>query len=197
MTYGTLKRTVLALLDVNAEEQETAGSLLATVSASFPSLYNTVARKTTQFLKNIEREVLLSFEPCAGGVCAPLPTDFMAVCEARVFDGGHARDIEIRGNTAFIAGGAEGEYTLRYFAYPAPADGMTDGATVLDFDDFTADTVAYGMAAELCHSLYPGDMTRYMRLATEYDERIANAAPRIGERSVVNRVFGRRRGGVQ
>ena len=44
----------------------------------------------------------------------------------------------------------------------------------LDFDDYILDTVVFGAAMDLCQSLYPDNAGKYMRLATEYDERMAN-----------------------
>lgn len=92
--------------------------------------------------------------------------------------------------TLYIGGVTEGK--LSYYAYPTVDPTDTDAP--LPFDDIVADTVAYGAAAELCHAVYPTDMKLYMRLATEFDGRLAAGAPRSGERGVANSVFGRRGG---
>lgn len=194
MTYGMLRRRILALLDVK-EEETAAGGFSHMPETALPGAVNSAARKAALLLRCIYKQAEIAVQKETNGLSAALPPDFIsakALCHA----GQHRKvEFEIAGDRIFLRNGDVGMYTLGYFAYPAPVDEETPGERELDYDDLMADIVAYGTAAELCHSLYPGDVKRYMRLATEFDERIANAAPRSGEETVKNSVFGRRRGG--
>lgn len=194
MTYGMLRRRILALLD-GKEEEMAAGGFSHMPETALTGAVNAAARKAALLSKCIYRRAALTVQKGADGLSAALPQDFISaktLCRA-----GQRREMEFElvGGRIFLRGGEDGAYTLGYFAYPAPVDEETPGEYELDYDDLTADIVAYGTATELCHSLYPGDVKRYMRLATEFDERLLAAVPRSGEETVKNGVFGRRRGG--
>lgn len=62
--------------------------------------------------------------------------------------------------------------TNKYYAYPPAITTSTADNATLGYDGIYADAVAYGAAAELCTGIYPGDIRRYMELATSYDERL-------------------------
>ena len=62
----------------------------------------------------------------------------------------------------------------------------TDDDKPLDFDDYILDTLVVGTAMELCANLYPDDNVKYIRFATEYDERMAN----MYERSIKEKASG-------
>ena len=103
--------------------------------------------------------------------------------EAFVPEGNHLR---------LLSDGA-GTYELTYYAYPAFTDMEADADTEIGLDDFASDAIAYGAAAELCQNIYPGDMTRYMRLVTEWEERIAHICPTSAETKISNTVFTKER----
>lgn len=195
MTYGMLRDRILMLLDIDGEQPAAMGSVLAAADRLLPDSVFAAARKTALILKCIVRTVSLRFERGADGVSAGLPSDFISAkklrCGRKIYDGG---SFEAVGGRLWSLAAGEGTYELTYYAYPARLDESADGDTELEFDDYAADTIAYGAAAELCHSVYPGDMKRFMRLITEFDERLVNAAPRSGDRAVANFMFGKRRG---
>ena len=181
MTYGMLRDRILSLLDIGTEELASEGSLLSAADGLLPQTVDATARKAALLLKCI--------------VKTAVPSDFISAKQLRCGRKTYGSESfeAVGGRLWFFAAGA-GTYELVYFAYPARIDGSIDGDKELEFDDYAADIVAYGAAAELSHSLYPGDMKRFMRLATEFDERAANAAPRSGDSAVRNAVFGRKRG---
>ena len=80
----------------------------------------------------------------------------------------------------------KGIYTLVYYAFPEKLDENTDDDKALDFDDYILDTLVVGTAMELCANLYPDDNVKYVRFATEYDERMAN----MYERSIKEKANG-------
>ena len=75
-----------------------------------------------------------------------------------------------------------GTYTFVYYAYPTAVTGDTASTYEPELDDYVCDAAAYAAAAELCGRLYPGDNARYMRLMTEYDDRMV----RLYEKSIKN-----------
>lgn len=84
---------------------------------------------------------------------------------------------------------AAGEKT--YYAFPEQITEKTDDEVELGYDGEAADVTAYGAAMELCGRIYPADVRKYMRIATEYDERMAAVCERNVKR-VNNGVFGGR-----
>lgn len=195
MTYGMLRDRILSLLDIGTEEIASAGSLLLAADSLMPQTVDATARKTALLLKCIVKTVVLRFEHGEHGAMAALPSDFICAkqlrCGRKIYG---SESFEAAGGKLWLFAAGAGIYELTYFAYPLRIDENIDGDTELEFDDYAADIVAYGAAAELSHNLYPGDMRRFMRLATEFDERVANAAPRSGDSAVRNSVFGRKRG---
>lgn len=79
----------------------------------------------------------------------------------------------------------------RYYAFPEQITETTDDETELGYDGEAADIVSYGAAMELCGRIYPGDIRKYMRIATEYDERVAAVCQKNVSR-VGNGMFGGR-----
>jgi len=195
MTYGMLRGRILSLLDISMEEAASEGSLLLAAERLLPQTADAAARKTALLLKCIVKTERVCFENGADGVFAVLPSDFISAkqlrCGRKIYG---SESFAAAGGKLWLFSGKPGRYELTYFAYPVRIDETMDGDTALELDDYAADIVAYGAAAELSHSLYPGDMKRFMRLITEFDERVANASPRSGELTVRNSVFGRKRG---
>lgn len=195
MTYGMLRDRILSLLDVSTDEVTHAGSLLLAADRLLPQTVDAAARKTALLLKCIVRTESLCFQIGAEGVYAALPSDFISAKQLRCGRKTYGDEsFEAVGGRLWLFSAGAGTYELTYFAYPMRVDESIDGDVEMEFDDYAADIVAYGVAAELSHSLYPGDMKRFMRLMTEFDERIANASPRSGDGAVRNSVFGRKRG---
>ncbi len=194
MTYETLKHKILALLSVDESDKE-EGSAYAMIEPLLPFTIDSVLRKTALILKNIMCTDILFFEKGAVGVQARLPASAFAVRHIQ-------KNGKIYGSESFMMIGrelvffedGEGEFTVFYYAFPAPYCEDTDDFAEVPFDDAAADAVAYGAAGELSHTLYPSDMTRYMRLMTEYDARIAGDSSRVGEDAVHNSFFAKARG---
>ena len=195
MTYGDLKKRVYFLLDIKETDTYMEESLAASGLAALPAPLNAIMRKAALYLHAIYRMADFRFEKDENGVYTTLPNDVALVreivCGGRVFG---AEAFETVGGKLFFLGGKEGIYSVGYYAYPTAIGSNTSEETELALNEFLADTVAYGAAAERCHSLYPTDMKRYIRLATEFDERLASAFPRAGERKISNTFFGKRRG---
>lgn len=195
MTYGMLKRQISALLDLDTDAVQTQGSLLGLLNARISPAVHSAVRKTAVYLGGVVKQAVLSFVRDGDAVTAPLPQDFISAL--RLGRGGrtYGREAFVReGRSLRLSACGEGLYELTYDAYPAFTDMETDADREIGLDEFAAEAAAYGAAAELCQSIYPGDMTRYMRLATEFDERLVNAFPRTAEKSVSNTVFGKGRG---
>ena len=71
--------------------------------------------------------------------------------------------------------------------------GDTDDSYEFELDDFACDAAAYAVAAELCSRLYPGDNARYMRLMTEFDDRMVHLYE-VGLKNTVGSLFSAGRG---
>lgn len=195
MTYGELKRQVFARLDLDFDRPAEPGSLRETADVLLIRLLPAMLRKTAMLSGCIQRSAELCFTREGNAVCAVLPDDVLAVQE--IFASGRRYrmpSFETVGRKLFFFEAEAGSYEVIYAACPEIPDAGTPDETELEIDDYTADIVVCGVAGELAQSLYPGDMTRYMRLMTEYDERILHLTPRTGERGVADTVFGRGRG---
>ncbi len=195
MTYGILKQKIFSLLNIDGNDIMTEGSALALVTSALPYTVDAVSRKVALHLKNIVREETLRFERGAVGVQATLPE--MAFGVREIVKNGRSYNAEcftLIGRNIILFEHGEGDFTVFYYAFPEVCTEQTADEMELPFDDFAADIVAYGAAGELSHTVYPSDMTRYMRLMTEFDERISSAMQRMGEVSLKNSFFGKRRG---
>lgn len=194
MTYGMLKKRICSLLDVDMDAVGADGSLLSVLNAQISPAVGAAVRKVAVYLMAIIKKTELVFERNGSEILALLPSDFISGIRIRRGGRTYGRDsFELLGGRIRLLSGTEGTYELTYCAYPMFTDMESDADTDIGFDDFAADTAAYGAAAELCHSIYPGDMKRYMRLATEFDERLVNAAPRSGDNRIADSVFRKRR----
>ena len=167
MTYGILKQKIFALLDIDGNDIMTEGSAIARIASALPYTVDAVSRKVALHLKNI-------------------------LCCATLRFG--AESFTLIGKNIIFFERGEGDFTVFYYAYPDVYTDETGDETEIPFDDLVADIVAYGAAGELSHTIYPSDMVRYMRLMTEYDERIAAYLPRTGEATVRNSLFSKRKG---
>ena len=78
-----------------------------------------------------------------------------------------------------------------YYALPKQITEKTSDEDELEYDGIAADITAYGAAMELCGRVYPSDIGKYMRIATEYDERVSALCAQT-LRTVGNGMFGKR-----
>ncbi len=190
MTYGELKKRIYALLDIDAKEEDTIGSLAYFVKDSLVQCVNAAARKTALAFRSIYKTTDLYFEKSEIGISALLPTDVALVRE--IYSGRRrygAVSFERAGNTLYFFGAKEGFYTVGYYAYPKSLSARLPDTVVLEMSDDVWDTVAYGVCAELCMKVYPGDMKRYMRLATEFDKRLTEQYPAASVSGIRDAVF--------
>ncbi len=173
MTLNNIKEKIYALLDIDLSENAPFENVYKSIEAKLPAVVDMVGRKLASYTKSIKRSCSLTFTKDKRGAVAELPLDFCSL--AYVEDGAlaYGREcFEIFGASIYGIGIDAGEYTFVYYAYPAPVTSETEESTELYADAYFGDTVAYGTAAELCAEVYPNDIRRYMRLATEYDERL-------------------------
>lgn len=191
MTYGDLKKRIYTLLDIDIREENTVGSSASLIKDALVQTVNDVARKTAFALKAIYKTADLYFERDDVGVSALLPSDVALVREiCRGTRRYGAVSFERAGNTLYFFGAKEGFYTVGYYAFPRPLGvSLPDTASLTEMSDAVWETVAYGVCAALCMKVYPTDMKRYMRLATDFDERITAYAPTAPVSAVRDTVF--------
>lgn len=195
MTYGELKKRVYSLLDIDGREEDTAGSLAYLIREALVQTVNATARKAAVYLKAIYKTETLYFEKDEIGIRTELPEDAALIKEIRKGSRRYGTvSFERVGNTLFFFGAKEGFYTVGYYAFPVPLEASVKDGALLEMSDALWDAVAYGVCAELCTKAYPGDMKRYMRLATEFDERMTAAYPSGGASGMCERVFSKKRG---
>lgn len=170
MTVKEMKNKIYALLDIEEE-----GSVFERTDEYIAYVIDSAAKKVAVYTKSIKKSIVLTFSSKNGKVSAELPSDFAAFCyvrAGRVYFGRENFEI-VSGRLRSDVIGA-GAHELVYVAFPAEINTETDENTDLCLDAYVCDTVCYGAAMELCTNIYPTDVQRYMRLATEYDERLAN-----------------------
>ena len=160
MDIKEMKDKIYSLLDIGKLEDE---SLLI-------SAIESAARKIALYAKCIRKSAKIFFSAENGENTAVLPEDFAFFLCVKRGRGIYGRErFEIIGRkikSAFLVGECE----LLYCAYPPPAE---NEQTVLFEDAYVCDTAVYGAAMVLLTALRPADVQRYMRIATEYDERMA------------------------
>ncbi len=195
MTYAEMKERILSLLDIDGGEARTAGSMTDVVLAALPAALNATAHKTALYKKPIVKQAVLAFAKGAMGLVAEMPRDGFGIVSAEK-DGRRygAERFTVLGQHIVLFRGAEGEYTVCYYAFPPDVTAETADTEELLYDASMADAVAFGTAGALSHLVYPTDLTRYMRLMTEYDERMTAEPSRVGDTAVKNTLFRRKRG---
>ena len=194
MTYGMLKEQISALLDLEDGTVATEGSLLNILNARITPAVRSVVRKVAMYQKGFVKRMTLEFVRNGHVALALLPTDFISAIRLQRAGKAYGRESFVpEGNHLRLLSGGAGVYELTYYAYPAFTDMEADADTEIGLDDFASDAIAYGAAAELCQNIYPGDMTRYMRLVTEWEERIAHICPTSAETKISNTVFTKER----
>ena len=194
MTYGKLKQRIYALLDLSSESAVSEGAVIDAVNDALPDAVSSAARKIAATLLCVSRRADVSFSYDGSLICATLPNDFLSL--KAVYSGGKrhlASEFETAGGKIYGSCMTVGTADMFYNAYPEDTSEYGDDDE-LEFDDAHADILAYGAALELCSTAFPGDYRRYVVLATEYDERMANACLYGGRTDrVVNSLYSKRR----
>jgi hypothetical protein len=164
MNIKDMKKRIYSILDIPALADESA--VLAAIDSA--------ARKIALYTKCIKKYKKIAFMKEKDVFAATLPEDFASFCYIR-------RGVRVYGRERFeiVSGKIKstalcGECELIYFAYPPEACKAESDEVIIFSDDYMSDAAVYGAAMELCGSIRPGDIQRYMRIATEYDERMAN-----------------------
>ena len=182
MNIKEMKNKIYSLLDLPALQDE---------SALFAAL-DSASRKIALYAKCIKKSEAVFFSAEKGGMSADLPSDFAAFARvergARVFP---REFFEIIGKK-IKSTAVSGECELVYYAYPPSARECGEDGELFA-DAYICDTAVYGAAMELCASVAPSDVQRYMRIATEYDERMAGIISGAGA-CVANTFFSGMRG---
>ena len=192
MTYGELKKRIYTLLDMDANAESAVGSLNALVRDAIIPTVNAVAARAAVPLRAIYKKAELYFEKDDLGVSALLPTDVALVREISKGPRRYgAVSFEKAGNILYFFGAKEGFYTVGYYAFPRPLSDCLPDTAVLEMPDPVWNTIAYGVCAELCTKVYPGDMKRYMRLSTEFDRRMTEQYPSSAVQNIRDAVFSR------
>jgi len=185
MNIKEIKNKIYAILDTPRFSDESA------LTAALDS----AARKVAVYTKCIKKSEAVFFCAENGVYSAELPEDFAVFayvkCGARIW-GRECFEIIERKIKSFAVGG---ECELVYYAYPPAINALSAEETEVFADSYACDAAAYGAAMELCISIYPSDIQRYMRIATEYDERMASMMSRACAQ-VANTFFSGMRGAM-
>ena len=194
MTYGKLKQRIYSLLDLKTETGAVNGSVYDAVGSSLVEAVNSSMRKTAALLKCCVKRESVTFVR-DGSLCkADLPDDFISL--RTVYSGGKkyaAQSFDAVGDKIYSSDVPYGTADVFYYAYPTALTTPGDNDE-MEFDDLRCDITAYGAALELCGEAYPGDYDKYRVIATEYDERMANALIYGGRADrVTNALYGKRR----
>lgn len=180
MNITEMKKRIYALIDMPPLEDESA--LIAAIESA--------ARKIALYTKCIRKSAKIVFSAENSGAEAEIPADFAAFCYIKRGTRVYGRECFEITSGKIKSSALAGECELAYFAYPPAADG---GETELFADEYICDTAVYGAAMDMLSALRPADVQRYMRIATEYDERMANMISGTGA-GVANAFFGGRGG---
>ncbi len=196
MTLKNIKDKIYSLLDIEISEHSASENIYKDTEAKINSLIDSVGRKLAVYTKRIKKKCSLVFGYGDGEISAVLPADFAAFFYIEKDRKVYGREaFEIIEGKIYGRGISCGTYTLVYYSCPPVLNKNSDENTELYDDTYFGDIVAYGVAAELCADIYPSDLRRYMRLATEYDERLLNIMTSAGETGkVANGFFGSARG---
>lgn len=167
MKLKDMKNKICALLDISGDEETFVNYSAAVIDSA--------AKKVAVYTKSIKKSADIEFLPDNGKVSAVLPEDFAAFCYVRsgkIYYGREVFEIISEKIRSDIIGA--GVFEIVYTAFPPEINSQTQEETEIFINDYICDAVCYGAAMELCSNFYPSDVQRYMRLATEYDERLAN-----------------------
>lgn len=171
MTLGNLKNKIYALL--SADEKTSLPALCYAIDSA--------QRKVASLCGGIKRDAEIKF--VLGK--ADAPKDFMRAGE-------NTPRIDFYDGRLMLPSKESKTVKITYYAYPAEITDDTPDTTELELSALAADTVSYGAAGELCSSVRPGDVRRYMEIMTEYDERMAGLYS-VGIKNIKPAVFAGRR----
>lgn len=152
-------------IDTASEESKLDAAMIKSIDMAL--------RKIARDTKCLRREAALTFTAGSDGKFSAEMPDGLFAIDSR--DGIYACDGRLFSDKA-------GTYTFVYYVYPTAVTGDTASTYEPELDDYACDAAAYAAAAELCGRLYPGDNARYMRLMTEYDDRMV----RLYEKNIKN-----------
>lgn len=185
MTFGNLCDKIEAL--IGADELSFGGNtteLKNNLKSAMIKSIDTYMRKIAVDARALKKSATVTFYMHNGKPCANKPADFFAAAEP---DGVYA-------GADFLFAEKAGTYTIVYYAYPADVTDTLSDSAEMELDDFACDAVAYAAAAELCQKLYPDDRYRYMRLMTEYDDRMAAIFKKGIHTAQLGSIFSAKRG---
>lgn len=184
MTLKEIKTKIYALLDTSEGDELLSNALAPAIDSA--------AKKTALYTRCMKKRATLQFLSENGKASASLPNDMASFCYIEAGRERYGREyFDIIDGKIYSKAFGAGVFELVYAAFPPTIDAGTDDKTELALGEYACDIVCYGAAMELCSCVHPNDAQRYMRLATEYDERMANLLTAASEcRSVANKFFG-------
>lgn len=193
MTLKEIKNKIYAILDIDTSAGE--GSVYSKVEGYITYIIDGALKKTALYAKCIKKSVQLYFSAENGKMSATLPEDFASfyyVRAGRVY-GRECFEIISQKIRTRCAGIFAAE--LVYVAFPETITADTDENAEIPLPENVMDTACYACAMEICTNIYPADVQRYMRIATEYDERNALLLSAAAEaNNIANGFFSHARG---
>lgn len=185
MTLRTMREKIGFLLETDIFSScDNAASEEQKLKAAMTQSIDMTLRKIARDTKCLKKEATLTFSAGSDGrAFAEMPSGLFAVEPGK--------GIYLCGDRLYSE--HAGTYTFAYYSYPSEVTGDTDDSYEFELDDFACDAAAYAVAAELCSSLYPRDNARYMRLMTEFDDRMVHLYE-VGLKNTVGSLFSAGRG---
>jgi hypothetical protein len=193
MTLKEIKNKIYAILDVDITLSE--GSVYSRVEGYIPYILDSSMKKVALNARCIKKSAALSFSSENGKMSALLPDDFASFCYVRSGRVYGRECFEIISGKIRTQAFGTGQAELVYVAFPETIDTSTKDETEISLPEDVILAVCYCAAMEICTNIYPSDVQRYMRIATEYDERMASLITSASEGNIIaNSFFSRARG---
>jgi len=171
MTLKELKNKIYAILDIDVSFE--TGSVYSKTEGYISYMIDGAMKKTALLAKCLKKSVKLYFSAENGKMCAALPADFAPFCCVRAGRTYGRECFEIISDKIRIKNAGFSTAELVYIAFPEKIDENTPQDAELLLPENVLDAVCYACAMEICTNVYPTDVQRYVRIATEYDERLA------------------------
>ncbi len=180
MTYtlGELKGRILTALGLdtrNGLALPASHGVRADLNGRMLQEIDMMCRKISAASRALSDTAVFDFssaEPMAGRRLLPLPDDFIAVLHCTDAGGTAYSAYSIAGASLSVPSDFGGTLTLTYVcAHPEISADTADTAS-MSFDRSLCDAVICGVAANLSLSAEAYDFNRFIRLQTEYDERM-------------------------
>lgn len=193
MTYtlGELKErvfTALGLDAANGRALPAAGGVRADLEKRMLQEIDMMCRKLSAASRALSDTVSFDFSavsPTAGRRLLPLPDDFIAPLRITDETGAVFCAWGITGASLSVPSDFSGSLTLLYVRAHPVITAETDDAQEMSFDRSLCDAVICGVAANLSLTAEAYDFNRFIRLQTEYDDRMTeiykcshNASPK-------------------